>query len=116
MMKDGFFTYHLSSFTIHFSNRDENISWDDIESVFAHKVDRITIDDVYIDLIVNGAIIGVCEDIDGFDTFIENLQRHLPDIKDYWIVVQPAFATNCTILFDKFGRAQEEVKSIYYKN
>jgi hypothetical protein len=34
--------------------------------VFACKVDWMTFDDVYIDLIVKGEIISICEDIDGF--------------------------------------------------
>lgn len=116
MITDGLFTYHPSSFTIHFSNGAEEINWNDIESVFAYKLDWITFDDVYIDLIVNGEIISVCEYINGFDTFIENLYKYFPDIEDYRIVVQPAFATNFTMLFDKFGRTQKEVESIYYKN
>jgi hypothetical protein len=51
-MTDGLFTYHLTSFFIHFTNSPEEIPWNDIESVFAYKVDRFTFDDIYIDLIV----------------------------------------------------------------
>lgn len=66
MITDGLFTYHPSSFTIHFFNGAEEINWNDIESIFVYKLDWITFDDVYIDLIVNGEIISVCEDINGF--------------------------------------------------
>jgi hypothetical protein len=114
-MTIGLFTYNPTSFIIHFTNGAEEIVWDDIESIFAYKVDWLTFDDVYLDLIVKGEIISICEDINGFDTFIENLNKELPTVKDYWIVVPPAFATNFTMLYDKFGRTQEEVKEIYYK-
>jgi hypothetical protein len=76
----------------------------------------MTFDDVYIDLIVKGEIISIREDIDGFDTFIENLHQHLPGLKDYWVVVQPAFATNFTMLYDKFERTQKAVEEINYKS
>jgi hypothetical protein len=115
-MTIGLFTYSPSSFIIHFTNGAEEIAWVDIESVFAYKVDWMTFDDVHINLIVKGEIVNIREDIDGFDTFIENLHQHLPGLKNYWIVVQPAFETNFTMLYDKFGRTQEEVENIYYRD
>jgi hypothetical protein len=114
-MTIGLFTYNPTSFIIHFTNGAEEIVWDDIESIFAYKVDWFTFDDVHIDLIVKNEIISIREDINGFDTFIENLHQHLQGLKNYWIVVNPRFATNFTMLYDKFGRTQEEVKEIYYK-
>lgn len=115
-MTIGLFTYYPSHFIINFTNGAEEINWSDIESVFAHKRDWLTFDDVYIDLIVKGEIISICEDIDGFDTFVKSLHEHLPELKDYWVVVQPAFVTNFTLLYDRFGRTQKAVEEIYYKN
>lgn len=51
-MTIGLFTYNPSSFIIHFTNGAEEIVWNDIESVFAYKVDWFAFDDVHINLIV----------------------------------------------------------------
>jgi hypothetical protein len=75
----------------------------------------MTFDDVYLDLIVNGDFISICEDIDGFETFTETLHQHWPTLKSWWVVVQPASVTNFTMLYDKFGRIQQDVENIYYK-
>jgi len=115
-MTIGLFTYNATSFIIHFNNGAVTVNWNDIESIFAYKVDWFTFDDVYLDLIVNGEIISMCEDIDGFETFTETLHEHLPTLKNWWVVVPPAFATNFTMLYDKFERTQQEVENIYYKD
>lgn len=56
-MTVGLFTYNPSSFIIHFTNGAVTINWNDIESIFAYKVDWFAFDDVHIDLIVKGEII-----------------------------------------------------------
>ena len=99
----GIFEYLEDGFTIDLKNGKRRICWKDIERLEGYKRDLMTFDQVCLDIISNETIITISEDTDGFESFIEKLKNQFPSIdKDWdWKIIQPAFATNFTVLFKR---------------
>jgi hypothetical protein len=110
------FSYTDTGFLLVLNGKLREIAWADIESVFAYKLDRFTVDDVCLDLILKESVITLNEEMQGWTGFVDRLGTNLPGLKDYWIVIHPPFALNLTLLYDRYGRDQGEVENLCYRN
>lgn len=115
--EEGFFIYNETGFGLKTSEGETFCKWVDIKTIFAYKEDRLTVDDVCLDIFTTGEdYIRVTEEIPGWYIFIEQLHKHIPSIMTDWEskVTQPPFATNLTMLFDSRGRTQTEAAAKWY--
>ena len=78
-------------------------SWNEIEKIVAYKVDLLTIDDIRLDIDFPEFVVTISEDDPGFELFLKKMKEALPGILENWYekVVQPPFAANPTIIFNK---------------
>ncbi|PJJ79919.1 hypothetical protein [Mucilaginibacter auburnensis] len=93
----------------HFTFTGNLHSWDDINTIFAYKVDLFTFDEICMDIFMaNGNYLKIIESTDGWHEFLNKLNSRL-SISDDWYdaVVKPAFTTNLTLVYDKEKRTQE---------
>jgi hypothetical protein len=80
--------------------------FDEIVRVTAFKRDEVTTDLICMEIhLANGENIELHEDLDGFEEWMRHIES-LPGITPDWRckVIQPPFATNETLLFERPGR------------
>jgi len=99
----GLFAYHDDGFTYKFESGPKRFKWTDIDELKGYKLDRMTIDDICIDIIYGELQFTIYEDTPGWYQFIEKTKKIFPSIpKDWdWTIAFPTFATNSTILYKK---------------
>jgi hypothetical protein len=103
-----------------FINKEKKIvswHWADIESIFAYKNDLFTVDQLCLDIFnKSDGYVTLTEDVPGWAYFIEKLKAIFPGIdKEFdWKIVLPPFATNLTLVYDRYNRDQKEVERICY--
>lgn len=102
-------------FILKFTNRHEKIKWVDIERLVAYKADLMTVDEIRIDVIYTNRQITITEDTPGWDQFIIKTKSIFPNIKEDWDIkiIQPAFAANLTVLYERVDRKMPEKNNFY---
>ncbi len=106
IISNGFELYNADSL--------ETYNFDDIESIFAFKVDLYVIDSICLEFIFKDETHIRCnEDQKGWDELMEKIGSSfkLLDESWYFTVMQPPFETNLTLIFDRQNRSFEEVLS-----
>ena len=110
----GSFEYSETGFV----ETEQNIKmdWNDIDSIFAYKIDLLTTDEICIDIFSNQNALHLNESTWGWSQFIDRLEKNL-NIDSDWIkeVTFPAFEKNLTLIFDKKKRSQVEAIQEFYK-
>lgn len=115
--EQGFFIYNEDGFGLKTAEGETFCKWADIQTIFVYKEDRMTVDDVCLDIFsTDEDYIRVTEETPGWYVFLGQLHKHIPSILPdrETKVTQPSFATNLTMLFDIHGRTQAEAVSIWY--
>lgn len=82
----------------------ERIGWDQVVKIVAYKRDHITIDLIYLDILLSsGRQVTLNEFMIGFELFTAQLDQALGDVvPDWWIMVaHPPFERNETVLYRK---------------
>ena len=92
-------------------------NWSEIETIFGFKEDHFTTDEICMDIFFSdNTSIRLTESTPGWFQFNKRLSKAIPTVSENWDteVVQPPFATNMTVLFDKSDRSKEQaVKACY---
>ena len=90
------------SFTITAPKHIETVRLDAVSAVVLYKRDELTTDLVCCDIVAEGLVYFVHEEMTGFDTLIGRLEK-LPGFDRGWRekVIHPPFAENRTIVFQR---------------
>jgi hypothetical protein len=113
----GFFAYTETGFNLTEHKGVTNYNWSDIETIFGFKEDRLTTDEICMDIFFSDkASIRLTESTPGWYQFNSRLGNALPTVSENWdtSVVQPPFATNMTLLFDKDNKSKEQAEKACY--
>jgi len=101
---DGIFTFHADGFALEIESRPLNYRWDDVLKIIAYKTDRLTIDQICIEVFLrDGQMFRISEETLGYYQFMEHAKREITGLLPDWElkVVHPAFERNETILLDR---------------
>lgn len=108
----GVFSFTDEGFVLQEKQISTYHQWATIETIIAYKEDRLTTDEIVLSLVAGrGTQIYITESYPGWDRFLENLQKQFPSIAGNWEIniIQPSFATNLTLLYDRQQRPPEQV-------
>lgn len=87
----------------------DRLVWADVREIVTFKRDLVTVDSICLAFRTGPKplYLEVCEEMEGFDRLIDEMQKRFPAIPEDWLpeVTQPPFATNERRLF---GDAPEE--------
>ena len=99
---DGFSAFRADGGT-------EALKWSEVERVFTYKVDCSTYDMIWLAFERREHVeaIHVREEAEGFQDLLSALGKAFPEINPEWYfdVMQPAFAENLTLLFERKAEA-----------
>ena len=94
-----------------------NYNWSDIETIFGFKEERLATYEICMDIFFSEKVsIHLTESTPGWYQFNNRLSKAIPTVSENWDteVVQPPFATNMTLLFDKGNRSKELAEKTCY--
>ena len=99
---NGIFQYFEDGFTVKLKT-NRTVLWKEIEKIQGYKLDLFTTDEICLDIFLPETIITISESAEGFMEFLEMLQNEFPSFDKSWYekIIQPPFATNLTILYEK---------------
>lgn len=111
----GKFTYLENGFILNTNSENHNIKWTDIEILKVYKVDLITIDEICMDIVFNNLKITITEETQGWYQFVEKTKLVFPTISKNWDaeIINPAFATNLEIIYQRVDRLIPEENNFY---
>jgi hypothetical protein len=115
----GLFTYNETGFDLTEYNGVKHYDWSEIETIFGFKEDRLTTDEVCMDIFFSGkASVRLTESTSGWYQFNKKLSQAIQTVSEKWEteVVHPPFDTNMTLLFDKKGRSKEQAEKACYSD
>ena len=109
-------TFVQNGFSLVLEEETVAVQWAEIQSIFAYKVDMLTVDSVYLDIFLEDRCIRVNEEMCRWNLFLERLATALPASKKNWLpeVMFPAFETNLRLIYDRQGREEETVIAELY--
>lgn len=113
----GFFAYTDKGFNLTGHKGVKHYNWSDIETIFGFKEDRFATDEICMDIFFSDKTsIRLAESTPGWYQFNNRLSKAIPTVSENWdtTVVQPPFATNMTLLFDKTDRTKEQAEQACY--
>lgn len=113
----GFFVYSETGFTLTEHKGFTHYIWSEIERIFGFKEDHLTTDEICIDIFFsNKGSIRLIESTPGWYQFNKRLSQVITTVSENWAteIVQPPFATNMILLFDKKNRSKEQAEKACY--
>ena len=113
----GFFSYTDTGFNLKEHKGVTHFNWADIETIFGFKEDRFTTDEICMDIFFSDKTsIRLSESTPGWYQFNKRLGNEMPTVSHNWDteIVQPPFATNMTLLFNKDDRSREQAEKACY--
>ena len=115
---EGAFAFSETGFRLISPHGTGQYDWACLQSAFGFKLDLLTLDEIGLDLFfANGSRLRLTESLTGWPALLQHLRTHFPSIPpDWdWDIMQPPFATNLTLLFDKAGRTLQQAEATWYK-
>lgn len=99
----GGFQYDIDGFCITYKEFSKKVKWDEITQLIAYKRDQITIDRIELEIVYGDKAFMISEDLPGWHQFVIKTKEVYPTIPIDWDVkiIQPAFETNMTTIYDK---------------
>jgi hypothetical protein len=78
-------------------------AWTEVERITAYKIDRLTVDEIRVDFVLQDGITRVItEECVGFEPLMLELARRFPTVSGWrGRVVQPAFAPSVSVLYER---------------
>lgn len=115
---EGAFVFSETVFRLTPPHGTGQYDWADLQSAFGFKLDLLTLDEICLDLFfANGSSLRVTESLPGWPALLRHMSAHFPSIPPEWEwdVMQPPYATNLTLLFDRAGRTLQQAEAAWYK-
>jgi hypothetical protein len=85
--------------------RSEELKWSEVERIFTYKVDCYAYDMIWLTFERGGhdGALHIREEAEGFQDLMSAMSKALPEINPEWYfnVMQPPFAENLTVLFER---------------
>jgi hypothetical protein len=99
----GVFSYEVDGFTIRMAEGSKKYLYSGIEAIIAYKVDRVTYDEIRLEVIFEECALRITEDVPGWYQFVSKTKAIFPSIPPDWElqIPFPAFDMNLTVLFKK---------------
>lgn len=90
-------------FSIKLSSGIRNIGWNEIDEINCYKLDLITTDEICFDIVLSETIITISEEIEGWQTFTDKLEKVLIGFDKNWFskIAYPVFKTNLTTIYHR---------------
>lgn len=103
--KPSLFSFDEDGFLYPFKTGSEKIRWDDIEKLEGYKRDRMTVDDVCMEVTWDGRRVVFSEEMPGWEALQRKIREKFPQIPGDWEekIKLPAFAKNLTVLYEREG-------------
>ena len=102
----GIFKYHDTGFEVQVDGYPRKCEWSDITKIIAYKIDRITIDDIVVEVhFADADGFRFSEETDGFYQFVKRSKGALPEILSDWEIkiVNPPFQRSEMVLFERIS-------------
>jgi hypothetical protein len=101
----GGFIFEADGFRYPFKEGLDKFNWSEVERIVAYKLDRMTTDEICLDLVANDWQATYTEMTPGWYQFLEKLESVFPTIPPDWDakIALPPFATNYTVLWERGG-------------
>ncbi len=102
----GIFTYNDLGFDLESEDGTHSIKWTDIERLEAYKVDRLTTDEIRLNIVSNNKSLTITEETKGWYQFVERVKSALPLVDGSWefAVAQTPYETNLTTIYERPDR------------
>ena len=85
-----------------FRSGSNRVKWSEVTQIAAFKRDMLTIDDVWFQFTANATPVLICEEQPGFAELESEVLALFPSAASWRAqVIQPAFATNFTVLYSR---------------
>lgn len=99
----GAFEYDERGFKIQYEDFTKQLAWTDITQLNVYKVDQLTIDRIDMEIVYGDKVFTISEELPGWYQFVLKIKEVFPTIPKDWDIklIQPAFATNYTTIYDK---------------
>jgi len=99
----GGFIFEADGFRYPFKEGLDKFNWSDVERIVAYKLDRMTTDEICLDIVANDWQATYTEMTPGWYQFLEKLESVFPTIPADWDakIALPPFATNYTVLWER---------------
>ncbi len=84
---------------------EKQVRWSDVRRVIAYKADALVSDDLRLRLETAGGVLDLSQDVEGWYPLLDRLPDYLPGCmppgRVLAAVVQPPFAANETVIYEK---------------
>ena len=99
----GVFQYTVDGFVITHGNLTLSVNWEDIQQILVYKIDRLTIDEIAMDIVLKETNFTITEELPGWYQFVLKTKEVFPSIPKEWDIeiIWPAFATNLKVIYKK---------------
>ena len=99
----GKFIYEEEGIVYPFTDGTQKIKWTEIERIAGYKADLMTTDEIRMDIQWKGLSWTLTEETPGWYQLLKRLAVAFPSIPEGWDwdIVQPPFATNYTVLYER---------------
>ena len=99
----GVFVYANEGFTVTYEDFTKRLDWTDITQINVYKVDQYTVDRIDMEIVYGDKAFTISEELPGWYQFVLKIKDVFPTIPNDWDmeIVQPAFASNYTTIYDK---------------
>ncbi len=97
------FGYGPDGFSYKSNDKVKKIEWLEIDVLTAYKADLLTYDEICLEIVCGDLVLTITEETPGWANFVLRTKSIFPSIPVDWDsqIVQPAFATNQTTLYQK---------------
>ena len=117
-LSNEIFTFNGENFTIQIEQEVRSVSWKQVQSMIAYKIDRFASDNICLDVFCDSNInFTINEESAAWDKFLDHSKRALP-IDQFWEIEMVTHSpdTNLTIVYDRRNRTIKEILKRYYNN
>ena len=109
------FQYDENGFTAQLENKKVQVNWSELERLVAYKADMMTIDEIRMEISYRNKSLIITEDTPGWYQFVLKTKNIFASIPEDWDIniIQPAFETNLTLLYEREDRVMPEKNNFY---
>ena len=99
----GVFQYDADGFTITYEGFTTQVRWDNITQLNVYKLDKLTVDEMWMDIVHGDRCFSVNEELPGWYQFVIKTKEVFPSIPKDWdiTIIHPAFATNFRTIYER---------------
>ena len=117
-LSNEIFTFNGDNFTIQIEEEVRSVSWKQVQSMIAYKIDRFASDNICLDVFCDNSInFTITEESTAWDKFLDHSKLALPAIDKFWEIeiVALAFETTPLVVYDRQNRDLKEIIKKNYK-